>query len=285
VKTTAENLISKTLKVAALPAVAMKFSEVINNPVTTNVELEKIISEDSALASRLLGIANSALYNFPSEIDTIKQAITIIGQKQLNDIILSCSIVNMFDGISQDVVDMKQFWEHSIAVATTSRLLSFYRRETNIERSFTAGLLHDIGRLILLIELPVKSKEILTECAESNSLLHTIESNILGFDHAQLGGLLLQKWKLPERIISSVAYHHSPSTTKGDIVGPSIIHIADIICHTLKLGSTGERYIPKLKPKAWDAIGLNTDVIVQLIEQLDIQYYEAVKYILGEDDI
>ncbi len=277
----AEKIITRTLKVASLPAVALKFNEAINNPLTTNQELERIISEDSALASRLLLIANSALYNFPSKIETINKSITIIGQKQLHEIVLSCSIVNMFNGIPQDVVDMEKFWEHSIAVATTARLLSFYRRETNIERSFTAGLLHDIGRLIIFLELPAQAKEIMSKCANSNLLLHKIELDVLGFDHARLGGMLLKKWKLPERLVSSVAYHHSPSATKGDIVSPSLTHIADIICHALNLGRSGERFIPKLNTKAWDSLGLSTEILPQLIEQLDVQYSETVKFILG----
>ncbi len=283
-KISAETIITKTLKVAALPAVALKFSEAISNPLTSNLELEKIISEDSALASRLLRIANSALYNFPSEIDTIGKAITIIGQKPLHDIVLSCSIVNMFDGITKDVINMEQFWEHSIAVATASRLLSFYRREVNIERSFTAGLLHDIGRLIIFIELPKQAQEIISIAASKNTLLHSIELDVLGFDHARLGGMLLKKWKLPDRIISSVSYHHSPTATKGDVVAPSIVHVADIICHSLKLGRSGERFIPKLNSRAWDTLGLNADILAQLIEQLDIQYQDAVKFILGEDN-
>ncbi len=278
----AEKIVTRTLKVATLPAVALKFSEAINNPLTTNQELERIISEDSALASRLLLIANSALYSFPSEIDTINKSITIIGQKQLHEIVLSCSIVNMFAGISQDIVDMEKFWEHSIAVATASRLLSFYRREINIERSFTAGLLHDIGRLIIFLELPSQANDIMAQSAESNKLLHKIELDVLGFDHARLGAMLLKKWKLPERLVSSVAYHHSPSATKGDFVAPSITHIADIICHALNLGSSGEKFIPQLNTKAWDALGLSREILPQLIEQLDIQYSDAVKFVLGK---
>jgi len=114
----AERIVTNVLKVAALPAVAMKFSEAIQNPLTSNKDLENIVSEDSALAAKVLMIANSALFNFPSKIDTISKAITIIGQKQLSDIILSCSIVAMFKDIPQDVIDMDMFWKHSIAVAT-----------------------------------------------------------------------------------------------------------------------------------------------------------------------
>ena len=120
----AERVVNNVLKVAALPAVAVKFNEAIKNPLTSNHELDKIVSEDAALASKLLMISNSALFNFPAEIDTIEKAITVVGHKQLNELILSCSVVSMFKDIPQDVIDMEQFWRHSIAVATTARILA-----------------------------------------------------------------------------------------------------------------------------------------------------------------
>ena len=277
----AESIITKVLKVAALPAVAIKFSEAVQNPLTSNNDLEKIISEDSALASKVLMIANSALFNFPSKIDTIDKAITIIGQKQLSEIILSCSVVEMFKGIPQDVIDMDMFWRHSIAVATASRLLASARHEQNVERFFTAGLLHDIGKLIVFVEAPKYALEVVTKCEESSKLMHKVEKEVLGFDHAKLGAMLLKKWKLPDSVISAVYYHHMPSISSGDIVGPSIIHIADIICHALQFGSSGERFVPTLNEKAWDALSLDVEILGTSIEQLNVQHAEAVKYILG----
>ena len=277
----AESIITKVLKVAALPAVAIKFSEAVQNPLTSNNDLEKIISEDSALASKVLMIANSALFNFPSKIDTIAKAITIIGQKQLSEIILSCSVVEMFKGIPQDVIDMDLFWRHSIAVATASRLLASARHEQNVERFFTAGLLHDIGKLIIFVEAPKYALEVVNKCKESSKLMHKVEKEVLGFDHAKLGAMLLKKWKLPDSVISAVYYHHMPSISSGDIVGPSIIHIADIICHALQFGSSGEKFVPTLNEKAWDALSLDIEILGPSIEQLNVQHAEAVKYILG----
>ncbi len=184
------------------------------------------MSEDSALAAKVLMIANSALFNFPSKIDTISKAITIIGHKQLSEIILSCSIVSLFKDIPQNIIDMEQFWRHSIAVATTARILASSRREQNIEKFFTAGLLHDIGKLILFVEAPKYVKEIIDKSAESNNLMHKVELEVLGFDHAKLGAMLLKKWKLPEEIVTSVYYHHMPSISSGDIINPGVIHIA-----------------------------------------------------------
>ena len=277
----AERIVMNVLKVAALPAVAIKFSEAIKDPLTSNQDLENIVSEDSALAAKVLMISNSALFNFPSKIDTISKAITIIGHKQLSEIILSCSIVAMFKNIPQDVIDMDMFWRHSIAVATTARILASSRHEQNIEKFFTAGLLHDIGKLILFVEAPKYALEVITKSAETNELMHKVEKDIIGFDHAKLGSMLLKKWKLPDEIVSSVYYHHIPTVSSGDIVGPSIIHIADIISHSLQYGSSGEKFVPALNEKAWSSLDLDIDILGFVVEQLNVQHTEAVKFILG----
>ena len=277
----AEKIVTNVLKVAALPAVALKFSEAIKDPLTSNNDLEKIVSEDSALAAKVLMISNSALFNFPSKIDTISKAITIIGHKQLSEIILSCSIVAMFKDIPQDVIDMDMFWRHSISVATVSRILASSRREQNIESFFTAGLLHDIGKLILFVEAPKYASEVITKCAETDQMMYKVEKELLGFDHAKLGAMLLKKWKLPDNIVAAVYYHHMPSIASGDIVTPGIIHIADIITHALQFGSSGENFVPTLNEKAWASLDLDIDILGSVIEQLNVQHAEAVKFILG----
>ena len=277
----AERIVSNVLKVAALPAVAMKFSEAIRDPLTSNQDLENIVSEDAALAAKVLMMANSALFNFPSKIDTISKAITIIGHKQLSEIILSCSIVAMFKDIPQDVVNMEQFWKHSISVATAARILAASRHEQNIEKYFTAGLLHDIGKLIVFLEAPKYALEVIKQCAEKNKLMYLVEKDVLGFDHAKLGALLLKKWKLPDDMVSTVYYHHMPTVSSGDIIGPSIIHIADILTHAVQFGSSGENFIPTLSEKAWKSLDLEIEILGPVIEQLNVQHSEAVKYILG----
>lgn len=276
-----DRIVTNVLKVAALPAVAIKFSEAIKNPLTSNLELEKIVSEDSALASKVLMIANSALFNFPSKIDTVAKAISILGHKELNQIILSCSVVSLFKDIPQEMIDMEQFWQHSIAVATISRILASARRDQNIEKFFTMGLLHDIGKLVLFAEAPKYMTQVIVGSSESGKLMHVSEKDILGFDHALLGSRLLGKWKLPDEIVTAVYYHHMPSISKGDIVNASVVHIADIMAHSLQYGFSGEKFVPALNDKAWDILNLETEVIGSVIEQANIQYNDAVKYILG----
>lgn len=277
----AERIVTSVLKVATLPEVALRFSEAIKNPLSSNQDLENIVSEDSALAAKVLMIANSALFNFPSKIDTISNAIAIIGHKQLSELVLSCSIVAMFKDIPQDVIDMEQFWRHSIAVATAARIIASSRREQNIEKYFTSGLLHDIGKLIIFVEAPKYAVEVLKQCADKKELMYKVEKDVLGFDHAKLGAMLLKKWKLPDEVVAAVYYHHMPSVSSGNIIAPATIHIADILTHSLQFGSSGEEFVPTFNEKAWKSLDLEVEVIGPVLEQLNVQHAEAVKYILG----
>lgn len=279
-----EKIIAGLTRVAALPAVALKFSEAIQNPMTTNQDLENIISEDSALASRVLRIANSAMFNFPSKIDTISKAISIIGQQQIHDIILSCSIIKVFGEIDQNLIDMEQFWRHNLAVGAASRVIAAMRRENNIERFFIAGLLHDIGRLVLLAERTQKMNAVFESCRDGKGFIFSEEKTVFGFDHAYLGALLLKKWQLPAILVNAVQYHHTPSLSPGFKNEAGIVHVADIIAHALNYGSSGEHYVPMIDKKVWEFIDIDIDNLDMILEQVYVQYNEAVKYILNDEE-
>lgn len=268
-------------KVASLPMIFVKLDEAINSPRSTNKDLARIISEDSAMAARLLRIANSAMYNFPARVDTVSHAITVIGINQLRDLVLACSVIRMFDNLPESAVSMDSFWRHSVACGIAARVLAGLRREPNIERYFVTGLLHDIGRLIMFTELTREYPRVMAEREASSELLFKIEQNLLGFDHAKLGGLLLQAWQLPERLAEAVACHHAPSKAKKFPVEAAVIHVADVIANALRLGSSGEKFVPPIAEQAWEITGLPTSAISSVVEQLELQYNDAVTFILG----
>ncbi len=275
-------IVSGIVKVAALPMVYVKLSEALKNPKTSNKDLEVILSEDAALASRVLRLVNSALYSFPSRIDTISRAVTIMGQQQLHDIVLACSFINLFNKLPQDIVNMESFWRHSIACGIASRIVAVLRREQNVERFFIAGLLHDIGRLILYMELPEQAQSILLRAREEGELLYKTEHAALGFHHAMLGALLLKHWKLPDSLVEAVACHHAPKTARRYKVEASIVHLADIICHVMQLGTSGECFVPALDQAAWSLVDIQEDAVPNLLDQLGVQSTEAVTFIMGE---
>ena len=111
--------------------------------------------------------------------------------------------------------------------------------------------------------------------------MHKVEKDVLGFDHAKLGAMLLKKWKLPEEVVAAVYYHHMPTVSSGNVIAPATIHIADMMSHALQFGSSGEEFVPTLNEKAWKALDLEVEIISPVLEQLNVQHAEAVKYILG----
>ena len=280
-KTDPLSLVKGMTKVASLPTIYTKVEEALANPKTSNKYLADILSEDTALTARLLRLANSAFFNFPSKVDTVTQTIIVIGTRQLREVVLASSVVSAFKNIPSELIDMESFWRHSIACGVTARIIATLRRDANVETAFVAGLLHDIGRLILFMQKAAEMSELITSCQESNTLLFKGEMELFDFDHALLGGLLLKEWKLPDRLVETTTYHHAPYKSKEYQLETATIHIADIIANSMVEGSSGERFVPPLNDKAWGSLNLDPKNISLIVEEMERQYSVAVDFVLG----
>ncbi len=276
------DLLRGYVEVSSLPTIHLRLEEAINNPKKSMSDIAKVIREDPGLTARLLRIVNSAFYSFPSKVETISQAVTIVGTQQLSALALATSVMQMFKGIKDSVVSMDSFWRHSIACGLAARVVATMRRETNAERFFVAGMLHDIGRLVLYTKLTEKSHEILTRARETPMLLYEAEREALGFTHAVVGGVLLQTWKLPTSLEEIVMYHHNPTSATRFPMETAIIHLSDIIVHAMNLGTSGETFVPPIDPTAWDRLGLHPSVIASVEEQVDRQYHDALQTMMAD---
>ncbi len=247
-----ESLIKVDPGLASLPEVYYEFRRAVQGPDLDFERVERIILKDTSLTVRLLKIVNSAFYSFPSKIETISHAIGVIGTEQLSYLVLSTSVMDKFRGIPDDVLNMNSFWQHSIACGLVSKKLAEYKGEQSSEKYFIFGMLHDIGRLVMCMNIPKRNCEILIRSNSDNRAVHLIEAEELEFDHGQLGGALLRKWNLPEVYQEVVEFHHNPSHAILFPVEVAHCHLADIIANTLKLGCSGEsENIPELNEHAW----------------------------------
>lgn len=277
----AESLVKGAISVASLPEIFIRLNEEVNNPYGNLSDIAEIISEDTGLAARMLRIANSAMFNFPSPVITISHAVTILGTRQLRDIVLATCAIKAFNGISENLVDMRSFWQHSIACGIAARVLATYRREPNIERFYVLGLLHDIGLLILYQEIPSVASSILNKCSQEGLLLHKAEDEVLGYDHALVGRLLLKEWRLPESAQEAVGCHHRPLLATSYPDEAALIHVADIIATAMQIGNGSECRVPPLAAEAWARIGLPASMISDITQQIDSQYNDVVDLFLA----
>ncbi|HPL63058.1 MAG: HDOD domain-containing protein [Syntrophales bacterium] len=274
-----EDLLRGYVQVSSLPVVYTRINEAVNNPRSSTSDISKIISDDPGLTSRLLRLVNSAFYGYPNKIDTISRALLVVGTQQLRELALATSVITMFEGISGHLVNMECFWRHSIACGITAKILSTYMKtETHSERFFVAGIVHDIGRLILFKKRPDQAEEALM-IGRSGEPLFKAEQTVLGFDHADIGRRLLVIWNIPAILQEIVAFHHNPEGAGSHEVETAVIHVADIIAHGLQLGNSGEYFVPPLNEKAWEMLDLPLSILPPLIEQVEREVNEVQRQI------
>jgi HD-like signal output (HDOD) protein len=271
------------IKLPTLPAVFVTINETIMNPKSSARDIANAISADTSLSARLLKIVNSAFYGFPSQIDTLTRAVAIVGTKQLSILAFGIKIISVFEDISSDIIDMKSFWKHSFACGVISRIIAGYKNIRNTERLFVAGLVHDIGRLILYSYMPAVSLSAIQKAKETSGLLYDMEHEIMNLDHAMIGQMLLKKWKLPFSLEDIVAHHHVPQSSQNQLEC-SIVHLADIITNAIKIGTSGEYYVPPLDLFSWDRIDISEKVLTSIIQQSDRQFDEIIQLFFSHEN-
>ncbi len=274
-------LIQGDNQLATLPEVFYKLNAAIEDPDCTFDDIGEIISIDPALSARLLKIVNSAFYGFSTQVETITHALTIIGTDQLTQLVLATAVMNQFKGIPDDLLNMNSFWRHSITAGLAARSIAALSGEYNVERFFVAGLLHDIGRLVFCLKAPEEFAELLKKAEASGNPLYVEEQATFGFDHAELGGQLLKEWKLPERLIEAVAWHHFPDKALSHPEETAVVNLADAIAYSLKFGSSGETFVPQMEPKSWESIGLPESLYLPMIkDKIDQQFDDVANVFL-----
>ncbi len=279
----AVDLIKGSVKLATLPEVFIKINEMVDDPSSSASDIGRFISQDPALTARLLKIANSPLYGFPSKIDTVSRAITIIGTRGLRDLILATSVINNFSHMPSEQLDIHAFWSHSLYCGVLARLLAAKCNALHTEPFFVSGLLHDIGQLIILNKLPEMSRETQLRANDGAVPLHEAEQEVMGFDHAKVGGELLRDWRLPETIIDATEFHHEPSKAELSPLGASIVHIADVIAVNVEMdeNSKEEDYIvAKADPVAIAVTGVTELIIEDIKEEAAVQFSAAIELFL-----
>lgn len=239
---TPQDVVAGVKQLASFPDVCIQVTEMIDVPDCTAADIGKIISQDPALTTRLLKIVNSSFYGLASRVDTVTRAISILGFEDVRTLVMATSSVEVFSRLSNNLVDMETFWRHSIYCGVVARILATKCNVLNAERLFIAGLLHDIGLLVMYHQLPDKSGEVIERYSEGNEELYQIENDIIGFNHCDVGYELMRNFNMPPSLCEAIAYHHEPEKASGHILDTSITHLANVMTNMSDLYRFRENY-------------------------------------------
>jgi HD-like signal output (HDOD) protein len=276
-------LVDKNVQLSSFPDIYYQIMNVLNDTRSSATHLANVVSNDPGLSASLLKLVNSAYFGLPAKVDSITRAIALIGGRELSALAMGISVIRFFKGIPATVMDMRNFWLHSIACGIFSRILAHRSSELSEEIFFLGGLLHDIGRLIMFSEYPKMSAYTIDVAKKRKIPVVMVEREILGYDHSQVTGLLLQKWEFPKPLQTMIRFHHTPSISRKPL-DSAIILTADIMAIAMGFGFGGNPCIPAFDKEIWDATNLSPSVLNLSIKQADRQISETLQAFRMEDE-
>lgn len=232
-----QGIVMTTRDLPAMPQVAAKVIELASDPDTSSNQLQQVISDDQAMTGRILKIANSAMYSCSRRIKTLNEAIVMLGFNSIRSLVVTSAARNLYNTRkSRTGLKERLLWEHSIGGAIACRLLAAERAPALAEEAFLAGLMHDIGKLVLNLRVPEKFDQIVQVVYNENQPFHTTETELLGFDHAQVGALLVNKWKLSPALEEAILNHHNPEALTADNQLLLYLDLGNKMCKKMGIG-------------------------------------------------
>ncbi|WP_373988919.1 HDOD domain-containing protein [Duganella sp. BuS-21] len=263
----------------SLPAVVMELLNSIDQDDIDISVLAKKVSYDQALTAKTLRLANSSLYGLQVKVTTIQQAITYLGFQTTRNLITAAAVTGCFVEGHCPGFDHKAFWRHSIATAACAKVLARQMR-FNQDYAFTAGLLHDIGRLVLVSCFPEQYAATVAYRAQHDCYLLEAERAVLGVDHVAAGLALAEHWNFSDTMRLAIGGHHDPEAPGAGFLA-AIIHVADAIVHALDLAQVQDDLVPPVSTVAWTALGLDEEIYLQLFRETELQYEEISMVLLS----
>ncbi len=266
-------------KLPTLPTVVARLIKIMEDPDTKVEEVMRIISEDQSMVTNILKMVNSAYYSLSKKITSLSQAIVIIGFYNLKQLVIGTSVVNIFLNTAESEFSREEFWRHSVATASTARLISKNTRYLYPEEAFVGGLIHDIGKLILEQYMHKDFMDSLKYAEKKHIALIKAEEEIIGINHAEVGGYLARQWGLPKVYIDILENHHKSVLRNKELTDTqkrllAIVKVSNNFVKKKKIGESGNRIITSLTPAYLKYIGIT-------LGELD-RFYEWIK---GETEV
>lgn len=255
-----QNLINRLDELPTLPNIVYELSRVINDPMSSTSDVEKLMSNDQSMTSKVLRLVNSSYYAIPGGVSSLARAIAFIGFDTVNQLVLSASIIKALETKGEPLFDMSEFWKHSIGVAIAAETIAKFVSHPLPADLFTCGLVHDMGKVATYTLEPELMLSTVSFAANDNATYYETEKKMGLPPHTLIGQALAQKWALPSTIQATIAYHHEkdPAQRNGLTAdlhrNVDIVILANLFTHGMKFGKSGHAKI----------LGAPKDVMIRL---------------------
>lgn len=277
---TPKDLVAGMIKLVSLPHICIRVNLMVDDPDCSIGDIGEVLSQDASLTAHLLKVANSAFYGYRAKIETVSRAVTIIGTQDLRDLMFAVSAVRTFSNIPIKLANMASFWRHSMFCGIVARILAGRCNVLHTERLFVAGLLHDIGRLIILHRVPDIALSVLQRVEQTHEQSHLVEREYLDFDHSGVGAELMKLWQVPAPLQNAIKYHHDPDSAQDNVLEASIIHIANTIAHVAEMEDSKQVQLQRISPFAWGTTNLTEAIIDDVISDAHPLLFEGLALIM-----
>lgn len=279
-----QDVVDRVSELPALPAIVMELLTSLGASDVDTESLARRISLDQALASKTLRLANSSFYGMSRQVTSIAEATSILGLRTLRNVAIAASVAGSFQPSCCPGLDLKAFWQHSIATALCARAMAEVLH-LDEDSAFTLGLLHDVGRLALASGFPTEHAEMLRHRKVNDCLPLEAERVVLGTDHAVVGGLIAEHWRFAPRLVAAIAGHHDPQPIAGvGMAGSSLtdlVHIADNVAHALDLSHAADDLVPPLSIDAWSRLALEESLCLKVFRRAEVEHDALCQALMG----
>ncbi len=275
---TIDDILERIDKLPTLNSVAFEVINLCSEDEISLSQLVRVISNDQSLASQVLKVANSSYFNYPRKIYSLERAVVVMGLNLLRDIALSIAIFSLYKGLKVNRnFDMIAFWGHTLKTGYAARVLADQFAPAHKDVLYIGGLLHDIGKLVLLKILQEDYIFVLEKSKQEEEPLIEVERQLLGFTHADIGGELLDMWKLPESVVSMVQLHHLDGNSmngQAHLPWGRVVYLANIFAHLLESEERNLEKVNQIDPNFTKHFSFTDGEIAHMVELIEIEIAE-----------
>lgn len=277
--------IRREAKLVTLPDAYLRLKAILDKQNFAMDDVANAIRQDPAITMRLLRIVNSSLYGFLKKIDTVSRAIAMLGTVQVHDLVLATSVAQSFKGMASEIMDMPRFLRRSVYCAVASRRLVDISSGCDKERVFVAGLLHDIGHLIMYRALPSLAQQVIMTAVENKKPFYLVERALFGFDYAWAGSKLMHDWSLPYSLCDITRHHVEPAMAEKHQNETILVHLGSLMTRA----DDGEGVFNEgplvADPVCWKLTGVSAADCLSYVEQIKEEAVEVLTLLFPRDAI